>query len=122
MSKGKWAVSAYFDPEEERRIKAYMRRQGLESPGNAVRKLAAQGVQASDPERSWLLNIGLAASMLAIAAVPGAIWWTLDWLYAAAAVYMAVLFLLAHSVQLARHYGIASVPVVGRLFGRPVDR
>lgn len=123
MPNGKKAVTAYFDQEEARQLAGYMRRRGLDVEGNAVRKLAVKQLEERDPRNSWLLHAGLAAALWSILSVIGTVRFgspPAD--ISLFSVYMAGLFLTAHAMQLVHAYGVASLPVVGRLFGRPVDR
>lgn len=123
MPNGKTAVTAHFDPEEARELQSYMRRRGLEKKGNVVRKLAVDALEDRDPRNSWLLHAGLAAMLWSLLSVIGSVRFGTppDWL-SLFSVYMAAVFLTGHAMQLVHAYGIGSLPVVGRLFGRPVDR
>lgn len=123
MPNGKKAVSAYFDPEEARQLQDYMSRKGLEVEGNAVRKLTVDALEERDPRNSLLLHAGLAGMLWSILAVIGTIRFDVpDASISLFSIYMAGLFLTAHAMQLVHAYGLAGIPLVGRLFGRPIDR
>jgi hypothetical protein len=123
MPNGKTAVTAHFDPEEEQMLSNYMARKGLKKNGNAVRKLTVQALEERDPRNSWLLHIGIAAMLWSVLSLIG----TYRFGSPPAditmfSITMAGVFLWAHAVQLVHAYGVAGIPLVGRLFGRPVDR
>jgi len=122
MPNGKTAVTAHFDNEETTKLQQYMERHGLESQGNAVRKLTAEAMRRQQRGQEWLLSLGLAAAMLSVSAVAGVLWWRLDWLFGGAAIYTAIVFLSAYLFTTVRNGGISMLPVVGRWWGRPVDR
>lgn len=120
---GKNQVNAHFDNEEFELLAEYMRRHNLEAKGNAVRKLAVEALEERDPRNSWLLHAGLAAMLWSILSVIGTVRLGVpDPSISLFSIYMAALFLTGHAMQLVHAYGVASLPVVGRLFGRPVDR
>lgn len=120
---GKNQVNAHFDNQEFGLLKDYMRRHNLQAKGNAVRKLTVEALEDRDPRNSWLLHAGLAAMLWSILSAIGSVrfgspppWLSLF------SIWMAGVFLTAHAMQLVHAYGVASIPIVGRLFGRPVDR
>lgn len=124
MPNGKNKVTVHMDSDDSRRLREFKQKKGLgSSDSNAARKLMQRGLRdyerEQDPSHSWLLNIGLAAAMVAIVATTAHIWGGADWLWAGASIWTAVLFLLSHIVELTRRYGADELPVVRRLARRP---
>lgn len=122
MSNGKKRVAPQLDNEEYRRLDRFREQKGLDnSDANAAHKAMMLGLEEwerrNDPSQSWLLNIGLAAAMLALTATSAHLWGGVEWLWAGASIWIAGVFLLAHVIQLARRYGVAEIPLVGRLAG-----
>lgn len=126
MSNEKNRVAPQLDDEEYRRLNDYRRQKGLgNSDANAARRAMLLGLKEwerrNDPSQSWLLNIGLAASMVAVTATSAHFWGGVDWLWAAGSIWIAATMLLAHIVQLGRRYGIGEIPVVRRFVGGTAD-
>jgi len=120
---GKNSVTSHFDNAEFDLLRDYMRRHNLEAKGNAVRKLTVSALEDRDPRNSWLLHAGLAGVLWSIIAVIGTVrLGTPPANISLFSLIMAAVFLTAHGMQLIHAYGVSSIPVVGRLFGRPADR
>lgn len=109
-------VAARLDEEEQQLLERFAESEGYDKPADAVRNALVFGLERwqreNDPAYSWLLNIGIAATLWSMLAVIGHIRiGTPPWDIAAFSVVMAFIFLTAHAVQLLRQrwaFGISA--------------